>query len=192
MKNILVIYGQPVTNAFSEELLNAYLQGAYHSHFNVRVIRLNDLEFDMNFKGGYRGVQPLEPDLVEAQANICWADHLVFIYPNWWATYPALLKAFLDRTFLPGFAFRFRNRAEKPEMLLTGKSARVIVTMDTSGVHYRFVLLSPGHRAIGKGMLNFCGIRPVRFTTIAGMKNASQGKKQQWLRKVERLGRLAR
>jgi hypothetical protein len=28
--------------------------------------------------------QPLEPDLIRAQRDIKWAEHLVFVYPTWW------------------------------------------------------------------------------------------------------------
>lgn len=44
----------------------------------------------------------LEEDLVKAQELIRWADHLVFVYPIWWGTMPAVLKGFFDRVFLPG------------------------------------------------------------------------------------------
>lgn len=43
----------------------------------------------------------LEEDLVKAQELIRWADHLVFVYPIWWGTMPAVLKGFFDRVFLP-------------------------------------------------------------------------------------------
>jgi putative NADPH-quinone reductase len=33
-----------------------------------------------------------------ARELILWAEHLVFVYPTWWGTMPALLKGFLDRT----------------------------------------------------------------------------------------------
>lgn len=189
MKNILVIYAHPVANSFSEELLEAYISGARESKAQVTVIRLNELDFQMNFSAGYKGEQVLEPSILEAQEEIRKAHHLVFIYPNWWSTYPAILKAFFDRTFIPGFAFRFRNGKFKSEKLLTGRSARVIVTMDTSLFNYRWVLHSPGHHAIKKGILNFCGIDPVNFTTIAGVKKSSDRKKIHWIRKVHDLGK---
>jgi putative NADPH-quinone reductase len=123
-----------------------------------------------------------------AQEMIRWADHLVFFYPNWWSTFPALLKGFIDRTFLPGFAFKYRTGNRTPEKLLTGKSARLIVTMDNSPWYYRWVLKQPGHNAMKRGTLQFCGINPVRITTVGPVKTSSEKTRQKWLRSISRLG----
>ena len=48
-----------------------------------------------------------------------------------WGTMPALLKGFLDRVLLPGFAFRHAENARGYEGLLGGRSAHLITTMDT-------------------------------------------------------------
>jgi putative NADPH-quinone reductase len=42
-----------------------------------------------------------------------WADALVFVYPTWWSGLPAILKGWLDRTMLPGVAFRLDQRTRK-------------------------------------------------------------------------------
>ena len=60
-------------------------------------MRLGDLRFDPVLREGYQQVQALEPDLLQAQANILWAEHLVLVYPIWWGGIPALLKGFFDR-----------------------------------------------------------------------------------------------
>lgn len=59
-----------------------------------------------------REVQPLEPDLAGAQEAVSWSDQVVFVDPNWWGSMPALLKGFIDRVFLPGYAFK--DRANSP------------------------------------------------------------------------------
>lgn len=189
MKKILLILGHPVKDTFSDSLRESYKKGALASGAEVREMTLRKLKFDLNFSEGYRGTQELEPDLLEAQENITWADHLVFIYPNWWSTFPALLKGFIDRTFLPGFAFRYRSGTLLWDKLLTGRSARLIVTMDTPPWYYWLVYRRPGHNAMKRGILEFCGIRPVRITTIGSLKISSDKKRMSWLSKVEKLGR---
>jgi NAD(P)H dehydrogenase (quinone) len=188
MKKILIILGHPVKDTFSNKLTQAYIDGATRSGAEIRYLKLNQLKFDPNFSTGYRGNQELEPDLKMAQDLITWAEHLVFFYPNWWATYPALLKGFIDRTFLPGFAFKYGNGRTKPEKLLGGRSARLIVTMDNSPGYYRWVLRQPGHHAMKKGVLEFCGFSPVRITTIGSVKLSTEKKRHNWLKKVTRLG----
>ncbi|KAF0198707.1 MAG: NAD(P)H dehydrogenase (quinone) [Bacteroidetes bacterium] len=189
MKNILIILGHPVKDTFSDSLRAAYVKGALASGAQIREIVLRKLQFDLNFSEGYRGNQELEPDLIRAQEDITWADHLVFIYPNWWSTFPGLLKGFIDRTFLPGFAFKYHKGGLLWDKLLKGRSARVIVTMDTPPWYYWLVYRRPGHNAMKRGILGFCGIRPVRITTIGSLRISSEKKREQWISKVENLGR---
>ncbi|GAB1405591.1 MAG: NAD(P)H-dependent oxidoreductase [Lentimicrobiaceae bacterium] len=188
VKKILVIQGHPVNDTFSEMLFKRYVKGAIQSGADLKTLILRDLSFELNFRTGYRGSQTLEPDLVEAQQLIAWADHLVFIYPNWWSTFPALVKGFIDRTFLPGFAFRYRKGSLLWDRLLPGRSARLIVTMDTPVWYYRLVYKRPGHNAMKHGILEFCGIKPVRITTLGPIKTSSESQRLKWLDKVETLG----
>lgn len=192
MKKILIILGHPVKDTFSGQLFENYKQGALSSGAEVKELILRDLKFELNFSSGYRGDQELEPDLVNAQELITWAEHLVLIYPNWWSTFPALLKGFIDRTFLPGFAFKYRKGSLLWDKLLTGRSARLIITMDTPPWYYWLVYRRPGHNAMKRGILEFCGIRPVKITTIGSLKISSEQKRQQWLDKVKALGRKMR
>ncbi len=189
MKKILIILGHPVKDTFSDSLRESYKKGALASGAEIREIVLRKLRFDLNFSEGYRGNQELEPDLAKAQEDITWADHIVLIYPNWWSTFPALMKGFIDRTFLPGFAFRYRKGTLLWDKLLGGRSARIIVTMDTPPWYYWLVYRRPGHNAMKRGILEFCGIRPVRITTIGSLKISSEKKREQWIAKAERLGR---
>jgi len=189
MKKILLILGHPVKDTFSDQLRESYKRGATAAGAEIREIVLRKLKFDLNFSEGYRGNQELEPDLVKAQEDITWADHLVVIYPNWWSTFPALMKGFIDRTFLPGFAFKYRKGSLLWDKLLTGRSARMIVTMDTPPWYYWLIYRRPGHNAMKRGILEFCGIKPVRITTIGSLKVSSDRKRSRWIAKVEKLGR---
>ncbi|MBK9290260.1 MAG: NAD(P)H-dependent oxidoreductase [Bacteroidetes bacterium] len=190
-KNILLIHGHPVDDAFADLVAEAYANAAEEAGHAVRRLVLKKLKFDLNFSQGYRGNQQLEPDLAEAQQQISWADHLVFIFPNWWGTYPALLKGFIDRTFLPGFAFRYNNGHRFPDKLLTGKSARLIMTMDNPKWYYFMVLGAPAYRSLRQAVLHFCGIRPVRTFTISSVRFAGEKKRNAWLEKARALGRKA-
>jgi putative NADPH-quinone reductase len=116
------------------------------------------------------------------------ADHLVIIYPNWWSTYPALLKGFIDRVFLPNFAFKYLENSPIPAKLLKGKTARIIVTMDTPKWYYWLIYRSPGHNSMKKGILEFSGISPVKITAFAVVKSSTVAKRKKWLDVVEALG----
>lgn len=84
-------------------------------------IRLRDLKFNPILEYGYRKRTELESDLLDSQKKILWADHIVWIYPVWWGSVPALLKGFLDRVLIPGFAFKKREGSVWWDKFLTGR-----------------------------------------------------------------------
>ena len=130
-RRLLVIQGNPKRTSFCQSLADAYVQGAQASGQVVRQLKLADAQFDPVLREGYDLSQTLEPDLLEAQRQIHWAEHLVFIYPVWWNGLPAVLAGFLERVLQPGFAFAQRDQTWGGEPLLTGRSAELLVTSDT-------------------------------------------------------------
>lgn len=187
-KKILVILGQPQRQSYGGALARAYAEGAKQAGADVKEIYLGDLKFDPVGAVSLPHAAATEPDLLAAQEAIKWADHLVFVYPIWWGTIPALLKGFIERIFLPGFAVNFRKDSPWWDKLLTGRSARLIVTLNTPSWVYRWVFGRPGHNTMKKTILEFCGIRPVRITEIGPMKNSTEVKRKKWLEKVRQLG----
>ena len=187
-KKTLVIMGHPYKESLCAALADAYCDGAKKSDVEIRRTDLADLDFDPILHKGYREIQALEPDLERAQEDILWAEHLVFVYPIWWATMPALLKGFLDRVFLPGFAFKYKKDSPWWDKLLKGRSARIITTMDAPLFYYWLVNWNSGHRAMKKATLEFCGVKPVKITTFSQVKNSTKDKRENGLRKVKNLG----
>lgn len=190
-KKILVILGHPDTESFCDALTKAYIKGAEASAVEVRQLNLGDLNFDPILWKGYHEIQELEPDLIKAQELIRWSNHIVFIYPNWWGTMPALMKGFFDRAFLPGFAFKYRENSLFWDKLLAGRTAHLIVTMDTPPWYYRWIYHKPGHNEMKRTILGFCGIKVTKITEIAIVKDSLPKMKDKWLSMVERLGSKA-
>lgn len=155
----------------------------------VRQLRLGDLAFDPILHDGYRKVQSLEQDLLGAQEDIAWADHLVFVYPTWWGAMPALLKGFIDRVFLPGFAFKYRENSKFWDRLLAGRSAHLLVTMDTPPWYYRWIFRMPGHQQMKRTILEFSGIKPVKVSSFGPVLHATQAQKDTWAARAVALGR---
>ncbi|CAG5007344.1 hypothetical protein DYBT9275_04025 [Dyadobacter sp. CECT 9275] len=188
MKKVLIINGHPDKESYSSALANAYKKGAIRAGAEVREIILANLEFNPNLGFGYRKRTDLEKDLLDAQQLITWAEHIVWVYPIWWGGLPALLKGFIDRVFLPGFAFARRENSLWWDKLLTGKSARIINTLDQPAWYYWLVNGRPGYHAMKKMTLEFCGIKPVRTTTIGPLRLSTESFRTSWLHKVEKLG----
>jgi len=105
MSRVALIQGHPIENArhFCHALSDAYKEGARQGGHEVREIGVTKLQFPiLRSRQEWETEQPA-PDIAASQDTIAWAEHLVFVYPLWLGTMPALLKAFLEQTFRPGF-----------------------------------------------------------------------------------------
>lgn len=191
IKRILIIQGHPAKQSLCEALAKEYERGAQESGHAVKILTVRDLSFDPILHEGYEVIQPLEDDLILAQGEIKSADHIVVIFPIWWGGMPALLKGFIDRVFLPGFAFKYRQGSVWWDKYLTGKTAHIIATMDTPPWYFRLFYRDPGINQLKRTILQYCGIGPVKVTRIGRVKNASDDWRKAWLSRVNGLGRNA-
>lgn len=191
MKKILVINGHPNDESLNAQLATKYSEGALQAGHDVKVVHLSHLKFDPILHKGYQKIQELEPDLIQAQKDILWAEHIVFVYPMWWGTVPALLKGFLDRTFLPGFAFKYRKNDPFWDRLLKGRSGRIILTTDAPWWWNFFVNWNPSIRMMKTTVLEFCGIKPVGVTQFDSLKTRKPEEIEKYLKKTFALGQRA-
>ena len=186
--NILVILGHSRRDSLCGALAIRYMEGARNQGRAIQSLWLGELIFDPVLHNGYGGNQPLEPDLIQAQEAIAWSDHVVMVYPTWWGSFPALLKGFIDRTFLPGFAFQYRKNSPFWDRLLHGRSARLIATMDTPPWYFRLVFRQPGNQAMKRTIMQFCGFKPVKVSNFGPVKASDAERRQKWLNKTYALG----
>lgn len=191
-RRITVILGHPDAASYCGALADAYVEAARLAGHEVRVFKLGDMAFDPVLHHGYRQIQPLEPELVEARQAIAWAEHLVFVFPMWWGGLPALLKGFFDRVFLPGFAFKYRQGSPLWDKLLAGRSAQAFVTADTPNWFYALAYWRPLHLQLRRTILGFCGIRPVGIQLFAPVRFATDQRRAKWLDQVRRAGQGGR
>ncbi|MDO9387327.1 MAG: NAD(P)H-dependent oxidoreductase [Thiobacillus sp.] len=187
--NVLLILGHPRTDSLCGALADAFGKGATEAGTEVRRLDLATLDFDPHVHTPSPNQQAFEADLLTARELILWAEHLVFVYPTWWGTMPALLKGFLDRVLTPDFAFRTCEGGTGYQGLLGGRSAQLISTMDTPPLIHRLIYRQPGRNAMARATLGFCGIRPVRSLACGSVKDASQEQRQHWLEQARRQGR---
>lgn len=188
-KKILIINGHPNKDSFNFGIAAAYKKGVLSTGTEVKEIVIANLDFNPNLQFGYQKRTELEPDLLEAWEKIQWADHLVWIHPVWWGGLPAITKGFIDRLFLPGFAFQYRENSHFWDKLLKGKTAHIITTLDQPGFFYRLVFHRPSVNQLRRSVLKFCGISPVKVSYIGIVRNSTPEMRKKWLQKVENWGR---
>ncbi len=187
MKNILIINGHPDAQSYNQALADAYYSALRDEANKAEIIHIRDLEFNPSLAFGYRKRMNLEPDLLEAIEKIKKADHLVWFMPMWWSGIPAQMKGFIDRTFLPGITYQPIEGKPLPRKLLKGKSARIVITGDSPGWYNYLYMKRPLVQQMKKGVLQYCGVSPVKVTYIGPIKNSSDSYRQKWLNKMREL-----
>lgn len=194
-RRILVVtaHPDPAPERLCRILAAAYASAAQEAGHEVRRIDVATLDFPLlrtteQFEKG-----PMPGSLKEASESILWAEHLVFVFPLWLGTMPALLKAFLEQVMRPGVAFAYPEQGGSgfTRTLLGGRSARVVVTMGMPAVLYRLWFLGHGVAGMRRNILNFVGIKPVR-ETLFGLAGSSQKSRAGWIARMRRLGQAGR
>lgn len=179
--------GHPDKESFCNALAEAYETGARESNAEVKRINIADLSFDPSLRKGYKEKQELELDLINAQESILWSEHIVWIFPTWWSLFPAIMKGFIDRVLLPGFAYKHQKNHLLWKKLLRNRSSRLIITMDGPKLAYFLIIKSAGVNAL-KTTLKYSGINPVRVTYFDLIRKNSQEKLVKKLEKTKKLG----
>jgi putative NADPH-quinone reductase len=186
-RRIVVIDGHPDPDRarLIHALADRYAKGALSWEHEVRRIDLATMEIPiLRSRDEWARRQP-PPAIVDAQASIAWADHIVFLYPLWLGDMPALLKAFLEQVMRPGFALN--DQASLGGGLLRGKSATVVVTMGMPAAFYALWFRSHSVKSLERNILRFVGIRPVHHI-LYGAVEQDAAKRERWLDNMFVLG----
>lgn len=108
------------------------------------------------------------------------ADHIILQFPLWWFSMPAIMKDWLDRVLLKGFAYD--DGKTFAHGLLRGKTASLTVTAQSPESAYRHdgthgaslqEFLLPIHHT-----LRFTGIEPLDPFVVYGAFELSQERKE--------------
>ncbi|MFB8004039.1 NAD(P)H-dependent oxidoreductase [Nocardia sp. NPDC056000] len=84
----------------------------------------------------------LTPDVRGEQEKLLWADTIIFQFPLWWYTMPAILKGWVDRVFTYHFAYGVGEHNDVQygerfgEGTLAGRKALLSVTAGGPESHY--------------------------------------------------------
>lgn len=190
MSRILVIQGHPdnSTRHLCHALADAYGEAAEDAghelrHVDVAALGVPPLRSQAEWQHG-----ELPHGVAAVQESIAWANHLVFFFPLWLGDMPAALKAFLEQVARPGFAFREGEGNPFGRKGLTGRSARVVVTMGMPAIVYRALYRAHSVKSLERNILGFVGIAPVHETLIGNVEGASAATKDRWFATMRQLG----
>ena len=189
-KRILLVQGHPdpAERHLNHALAQAYAAGAIDAGHELRRTEVALLDFPLLRSKSEWEAGALPAGLAQAQADIAWAEHLVFFFPLWLGGMPALLKGFLEQVARPGFALSKAQAGQMPEKLLKGRSARLVVTRGMPAAVYRWYFRAHSLKALERNILGFVGIGPIRETLIGMVEDMEPAQRDEWLTKMRSLG----
>jgi putative NADPH-quinone reductase len=185
-KRILVINGNPdpAPERLSAALAAAYIGGAKAKKHEVRRLDIGALDFSVMRRAQEFATEPGEDSVINARADLLWANHIVFVFPLWLGGPPALFKAFMEQVARHEFALG-PGRHGLPAGKLKGRSARVIVTMGMPAPVYQLWFGAFGVKAFTRSILGMAGISPVAITYLGSL---SEARCRKWVARAGALG----
>jgi NAD(P)H dehydrogenase (quinone) len=147
---VLLIYAHPVETSFCAALKERALKTLVAKGHSVEVLDLYEQGFDPVLTRAERLAYHDVPENREGVAaeieQLQRAEALVLVYPVWNFGFPAILKGYFDRVFLPGVSFRMEKGRVKPNL----QHIRRLVAVTTyGGARWRaFVLGDPPRRIV--------------------------------------------
>ena len=169
MKNILIIVANPKIDSLSFGIANRYKELAIKNAHTVEVL---DLYRDENQQAFFTYENANEPQSTKEmqyyQAKITQADEIVFVFPYWWGSMPAILKNFLDWNFSMGFVAEYVD--SRPKGMLNDKKVKIFTT---TGAPYFIYMLTGAHRRLKnmfkEQIVEFCGMKLEEFSVFGGV-----------------------
>lgn len=154
---VLVVYAHPNPESFNSAIrktVEEYLKerGLAFEVRDLYTMGFNPILSTQDFLAFERGEVP--EDIKREQELIREAKTLVFIFPMWWYSFPAILKGYIDRVFSHGFAYKEENGDVVG--LLKGKRALILCTLGGSEENYQDFARCLENTF--KATFEFCGI----------------------------------
>jgi NAD(P)H dehydrogenase (quinone) len=125
-----VIHAHPVETSYNRALFDTVVDALTAKGHVVDALNLYEEGFDavlsreerLNYHDVPGNLTPLVKPYVD---RLMAAEAMVFVHPVWNYGYPAILKGFFDRVFVPGVSFRMVNGKARPMLHNVGKVAAV-------------------------------------------------------------------
>ncbi len=138
----------------------------------------------------YHGDHPvLDPLVAEHIADITEAHTLIYVYPTWWSSLPAVLKGWFERVMVPGVGFVFDAKGKVRPGLT---NVRRLVGISTYGSKRLYIkaINDNGRRTIMRAMRLSTGVRTrSRWLALYGIDSSSENDRTRFLDRCERFAR---
>ncbi|WP_440978639.1 NAD(P)H-dependent oxidoreductase [Sphingomonas pseudosanguinis] len=170
--HILVVMAHPAGPSLTRSVASSILDAGAALGHTVELADLVAEEFDPVFgpadHAAFTAAGPTPPDVRREQQRIDRADHLILVHPVYWWSMPAVLKGWIDRVFISGWAFEEdtdRGIVKELGRLNVHLVALAGASVATYAKHgYRNAMRAQ----IDHGIFDFCGAPVVTSELIDG------------------------
>lgn len=186
MKRALVLFAHPCPESFSAALHARVVERLDHAGWDVDDCDLNTEGFAPVLSEAERRGYHEEPDNIAPVAGyverLRAADALVMVFPVWNFGYPAILKGFLDRVFLPGVSFKLVDGKVTPNLTHIRKLAAVTTY---GGTRMRALLVGdPPRKCVTRAVWHVCRPEKMRYLALYDMNRATDRTRGAFLERV--------
>ncbi|RLF31962.1 MAG: flavodoxin family protein [Thermoplasmata archaeon] len=133
------------------------------------------------------------PLAVQAHCDdLCSADGIVIVHPNWWGQPPAILKGWIDRVFRPGLTYRFEEGDTGegvPVGLLRAKTAVVLNTSNTEELREQTAFGDPLDAIWRRCIFDLCGVRSFHRKMFTVVVTSTHEQRIAWIEETKALCR---
>jgi len=183
----LVLFAHPCPESFSAALKDRVVAALTRRQWHVDLCDLNAEGFDpLLSEDERRGYHDSPTNRVPVQGHIdrvMAAQALVMVFPVWNFGYPAILKGFLDRVFLPDVSFRLVNGKVTPNLTHIRKLAAVTTY---GGSRMRALLLGdPPRKCVTRAVWHVCRPDKMKYLAPYDMNRATDTARAAFLGRVE-------
>jgi NAD(P)H dehydrogenase (quinone) len=188
MTRALVLFAHPCPESFSAALHARVVETLTKRGWEVDDCDLNAEGFQPVLteveRRGYHDVGPNLSAVQDHVDRLRAAQALILVFPVWNFGYPAILKGFLDRVFLPGVSFRLVYGKVKPNLTHIRKLAAVTTY---GGTRLRaFMAGDPPRKCVTRAVWHVCRPDRMRYLALYDMNRASDARRAAYLARVDR------
>jgi putative NADPH-quinone reductase len=190
---VLVVLAQPNPDSFSHAIVDRLASTLANRDHAVSVIDLYGLDYSPALTrtelAAYPTSEPaIDPMVIEHTRLIQECSTIVFVYPTWWSSMPAILKGWIDRTMLPGIAFSVDPQTLKLQPGLTNVRRLIGITTFGGPRLASLVVRDNGSKIVTRSLRAICHRRcRTTWLRMFNVDSSTVAQREKFLRRIERI-----
>jgi putative NADPH-quinone reductase len=190
---VLVVLAHPNPDSFSHAIVDRVVCALANREHSVSVIDLYGLDYSPALARAELAAHPtsepaIDPMVIEHTRLIQECSTIVFVYPTWWSSMPAILKGWIDRTILPGIAFSVDPQTLKLQPGLTNVRRLIGITTFGGPRLASLVVRDNGSKIVTRSLRSICHRRcRTTWLRLFNIDSSTVAQREKFLQRVERI-----